>query len=518
MFSYLSLDQIVLLFLGSILVLLAIIIFLFSRREILTLIALFSGIIVLGFFMASLDPFLNSWDEQYHALVSKNLLTNPLKPVLYQTPLLPYNYQNWTYNHIWLHKQPLFLWQISASIKLFGVSTLSVRIPSIIMHAISAIMIYRIGKITSTERVGFIAALLFGVAYYFLELVSGKFPTEHNDTAFLFYVIASFWAWFEYQKTQRKFWLILIGLFSGGAILCKWLVGLLIYACWGLGNLYQIWKDGYNQKQISGFIFSLLITVFTVLPWQLYIHYHYPIEAKYENQLNTQHFFTVIENHSGDAWFHIDAIEKIYGYGDLIPFIILLGLMLYVYRLKNIQFRIVCISAILIIYIFFTLAATKITSFTIIVSPFFFLGLATLLDAFMQLTTFRYKVLTITIHTSLLAVSCLLMFNYHQIIINHEFEKEVQYSERKIKITELEQFHRISEQLTEPKSVVFYLRTSFQCHIAFMFYYDFIAYDYLPNSEEINQLVAQNFHLVVIDGPDIPDYIYESPHITVIQL
>jgi 4-amino-4-deoxy-L-arabinose transferase len=43
---------------------------------------LFIGAIGLGLFIASLDNFLVLWDEQYHALVAKNMLQNPLKPPL----------------------------------------------------------------------------------------------------------------------------------------------------------------------------------------------------------------------------------------------------------------------------------------------------------------------------------------------------------------------------------------------------------------------------------------------------
>jgi 4-amino-4-deoxy-L-arabinose transferase len=57
------------------------------------------------------------------------------------------------------------------------------------------------------------------LAYYPLELVAGRYSTDHNDLSFLFYVTASIWAWFEYQHTQNKYYLVLIGLFSGCAVL-----------------------------------------------------------------------------------------------------------------------------------------------------------------------------------------------------------------------------------------------------------------------------------------------------------
>ena len=67
-------------------------------------------ILVLGFFLrlhyAHLDPYLHAWDERYHALVAKNLMDDPLLPLLRAEPLVPYDNKAWCCNHIWVHKQP----------------------------------------------------------------------------------------------------------------------------------------------------------------------------------------------------------------------------------------------------------------------------------------------------------------------------------------------------------------------------------------------------------------------------
>jgi 4-amino-4-deoxy-L-arabinose transferase-like glycosyltransferase len=78
----------------------------------------------------STDLFLHTWDERYHALVAKHLIQHPFRPTLYDNPVLPYDYRNWTANHIWLHKQPLPLWTMAASLSLFGVHEIALRLPS----------------------------------------------------------------------------------------------------------------------------------------------------------------------------------------------------------------------------------------------------------------------------------------------------------------------------------------------------------------------------------------------------
>jgi 4-amino-4-deoxy-L-arabinose transferase-like glycosyltransferase len=92
----------------------------------------------------STDFFLHSWDERYHALVAKNLIQHPLTPTLYDNPVLPYDYRNWKANHIWLHKQPLPVWTIAASMRLFGVNEIALRLPSIILSTIGILLTFLI--------------------------------------------------------------------------------------------------------------------------------------------------------------------------------------------------------------------------------------------------------------------------------------------------------------------------------------------------------------------------------------
>jgi len=117
-------------------------------------------------------------------------------------------------------------------IKIFGVNVFGVRFASVLLHALISIIIYRLGKITINGRVGFCSALFFAVTYYPLELVSGRYATDHNDVAFLFYVTASFWTWIEYSVKKKTIWLILIGVFAGAAVMVKWLTGFIVFFCW----------------------------------------------------------------------------------------------------------------------------------------------------------------------------------------------------------------------------------------------------------------------------------------------
>ena len=100
------------------------------------LILLITGGFLLRLFVAT-DDFLHPWDERYHALVAKNMISSPFVPKLYDNPVLSYDYTNWTGNHIWVHKQPFPLWLMAASMKVFGTNEVAIRIPSLLLSTFS---------------------------------------------------------------------------------------------------------------------------------------------------------------------------------------------------------------------------------------------------------------------------------------------------------------------------------------------------------------------------------------------
>jgi 4-amino-4-deoxy-L-arabinose transferase-like glycosyltransferase len=516
---YFSDSQIIPLYV-SLIILLASILFFHIEKKKLSLVLLFLGALGLGFFIANLDHFLILWDEQYHALVAKNLTVNPFKPMLYANPLLDYDYKNWTENHIWLHKQPLFLWQIALSLKLFGYSALAVRLPSIFLHAITVLFIYRIGKIASNERIGFYGALFFALAYYPLELVAGKYSTDHNDISFLFYITASIWAWFEYHHSQNKYYLIFIGLFSGCAILVKWLVGLLIYVLWFLSIGINSKMNWTKIKSYGPMLLSLLITALVFLPWQIYIIINFPLESNYEYAYNTKHFFEPVENHSGDIWFHFRAIKEIYGSGDAIPYIYLLGIIIFLKNTNLKIYRYVILFAVIIIYTFYTMASTKMTSFCIIVSPFAFLGIASLVDAtsiFLSSSKMYSKFETL-FRPIILIIICSFLLNISKIQNYHTDWKPKDNQNREAELKEMSIIQTLKYQLGNRDYVIFNANVRLNGHIPIMFYTDYIAYNIIPTEAQIRIIQSKQYSIAILDNGDLPDYIKSKDEIVKIKL
>src|SRR5215204_2236696 len=177
--------------------------------------ALRVGLIVLAALIirvdASYQRSLHPWDERYHALVAKHLLTDPLRPTLYRAPLLPYDVHDWTANHVWLHKPPGALWLMAASMRMFGVTELALRAPSLVLSTTAVFLTFLIGRRLFDERVGVLAAGFHAVNGFLVALASGRRVADHVDTALIVSVELGIWAVVVYTATARRRWLLATG-------------------------------------------------------------------------------------------------------------------------------------------------------------------------------------------------------------------------------------------------------------------------------------------------------------------
>jgi len=494
-------------FIISAFVLLVLSIILYPRKAKLAVWVLFLCALCLGVGFASIDTFIHLWDEQYHALVAKNLAESPLTPRLYPEAPLTYNHQIWVANHIWLHKPPLSLWQMALSIKLFGANYFAVRLPSILMHAILVFVIYRMGRVLYTERIGFIAAIVFTFLNYPLALLAGLHTAEHVDIAFMFYVTLSLWCWLEYHATKRLKWLLLMGLFSGGAVLTKWLVGLLAYAGAGLVLLiYKTYRNSFlHWKHLS---MSIGVTALVVVPWHVYAFFAFPKEYAHEMAYNSKHFYSVVEQHGGDFFYYWDNLNELYGNGDFIQWLILLAVISIPFFTKNVIHAVFLLISIGTPYFFFTLAATKMMSFCVIVAPIIALVVVACIVGVVRkipyLTELPYA--RILRGLTIIFVAILLLRPY-QAMMNHKLDTKASLELRRV--YEVSQA-AIKDLLLEEDKMYALSDANFlpEEAILWMFYqHNVIAYNHSFSEEEQKHLLDEGYTIRKIEWKDNVPYL-----------
>ncbi|MEI6455907.1 MAG: glycosyltransferase family 39 protein [bacterium] len=482
-------------------------IFLFLRKRIpLSLFFLLIAGAILRFLIAGLDPFLWTWDEQYHALVAKNMTGNLLKPVLISDPVLDYDFRAWKENHIWLHKQPWFLWQITLFFKIFGISEYILRLPTVIMMSILILVIYRIGSIVANRETAWFGAFLYSFSYFFINFISGAIPTDHNDAAFIFYVSLSIWAWVEYTNSEKRRWLFWIGLFAGIAVLNKWMVGLLVFAGWGSVILTCSPKEEWfiKFKQLT---FSLLVTLVVALPWQIFILTTYPTESMFEFRFNMEHVFKVVEGHHEAWWYHFSLLSQQYG-GIVVLFIILPGMYYLVKQIHFKSYRIALLIYLVVTYLFFTVAATKMPMFCTIVGPMIFLALGGFLkkctDILNRLLPSPISFLTLLILISLLGVFYL---QINRIDTEHSVRSAYWKKVRDDAILD----KVMAEKLPSNDYVVF--NCGGHNSTMFMFYTGITAYCFYPDQKQYNNLKQRKIKIATFADKDLPAYLAEDPEV-----
>jgi 4-amino-4-deoxy-L-arabinose transferase len=331
-------------------------------NERLAIVLLVFGGLGLRFFVAS-DFFLHSWDERYHALVAKNMMDAPFRPMLYAEPIMGCNYKDWTHSHVWLHKQPLPLWSMAMSMKTFGVNEIALRLPSIVLSTFGIWLTHDLGKRMYSISVGFFSAFLFAIHGLILEIGSGRVATDHVDLFFLVFILLAVWSAKVYSTNKTIYWNLLCGFAIGLAILTKWLPALVVLPVW---LLFQIKEEGWNVKTIFiRFLPLLFVIILVSVPWQLYIQHMFPLEYAWESSFNMKHITQTLENRGGEFYYHFDKMRMTYGEIVYIPFIWFVFITLKSKKIDNWALLVWLI----IPYIFFSIAKTKMQGYTLFTAP-----------------------------------------------------------------------------------------------------------------------------------------------------
>lgn len=449
-----------------------------------------------GLHCVLLDEFLNVWDEQYHALVAKHLSKNFLTPRLLDNSYLNCQYgQGWVNNTIWFHKQPLFLWQMAISIKLIGNTEFAVRFPSLIMFVLTSIVHYKITLLLFKRQIAFFSTLLFSYSYFILDYLTGFYPSDHNDVAFLFYLYLSIYLFQKYLTKQKLSMALLIGFAVGLAVLCKWLIGLFIFLPWLLHLIINKRIDRISG--IRHFFISLIFSAVVFSPWQLYGIIKYKTEYLNSMKSNTDHIFQCLEGHCGDYFFYYQALHEQFGQGVLIPIIFILSVVILIIFSKSISIRLLFISLFVSFYTFFTLIKTKMLGYVIILVPFYWTSLVFIIQLFTKkITDKSSQIVKLRLLDLLILLLPLFALNYGTMNKHHGLIEKGRIYANKRRIEEKNFFRRLT--VKEKNTLIFSTRFSYNGHIAAMFYSDYQVYNYVPDKEQLKELKKNNIKYLIL--------------------
>jgi 4-amino-4-deoxy-L-arabinose transferase-like glycosyltransferase len=444
----------------------------YSRNNVpLALIIVMLCGLLLRIYTAS-DFHLHPWDERYHALVAKNMMDSPLRPMLYENPLMHYDFRNWATNQIWVHKQPLPLWSMALSMSIFGVNEIALRLPSIILSTLGIGITFYIARFLFNNRVGIITAFLFSIHGLIIELTAGRVATDHIDIFFLFFIELSVLLAIKFFQSEKGFYNVLCGVSIGLAILTKWLPALIVLPIWLLLAMHS--KPFILKKTAYDFLLLCFVIALISVPWQIYIFNAFPLEAAWESSYNSKHLSEALENHGQPFYYHLDKLRIVYGE------LIYLPMIWFFYKsYKNPRpERLMLGIWILIPFLFFSIANTKMQAYTLFTAPAIFIVTALFWEyLYAYRDRFKYKGFIIGVLILLIALP-----------VRYTIERIKPFTIRNRNPQWAQELRALGRHVNN-ETVVF----NAEHPIETMFYTDCVAYPGIPDSLILSNISQEGY-------------------------
>lgn len=306
----------------------------------------------------------------------------------------------------------------------------------------------------------------------------------------------SVWVWLEHVRKPSAWKALAIGLLSAGAILTKWYVGGLVFLPFGLWVLF----NGFRGTDVKYFGIAALAAAIPVGAWLLHITRWFPAEAAFEWSFKSTHFSIPVDGHRGSNWFHFDII------GELVPplawWLVLPAMLWLVWRTRSLPHRLLLISFLVSVHLFFMLAQTKMVCYTMVLLPFYSIAMANLMaDMAARIPRAMVSKLALGLATMVL---CYLSLDLPRIRARHSVHESdlVDVRWRKQNLAVMADFPRLKEFMARsPKPIIFNLPLNH--HLRFIFTYGIEAWRKPPAQEDLLRLRAKGYTVFVLqDGAD----------------
>lgn len=315
---------------------------------------------------ASWQSSLHPWDERFHALVARNLVDHPLKPMLYARPALPYDYRDWAANHVWLHKPPLAMWTMAASLGAFGRNTLALRLPSVVVGVTTVLLTAAIGAHVFGRSVGLLAAGYGAVNGFLVSLVSGRRVADHVDTMLIACIAVGVWIAISGSRRSSRATTIGVGVALGAALLAKAWPAFIILIVAGVAW----WGERRPSQVLRRLAAVMLIAMAVAGPWIVYATIAFPEESRWSSAFMLRHLSETVDNSGGSWWSHTVDAPRFFGELVWIP----VAWFLWRAGGRASPPHRALAAWIVVTYAVFSAAATKMPNFVMIAAPAVFVA------------------------------------------------------------------------------------------------------------------------------------------------
>ncbi len=309
--------------------------------------------IIIFLFFASFEIIFNNlgsstffdWDESHYGEVALEILKS----------------NNWivlTYGGQpdLIAKPPLGAWLIATSFKIFGVTEFALRFWSALFGVATIILVYFFGKEIENECTGLYSALFLLTSVGFIGYHGAR--TGDFDVILTFFITLSLYFFYLSHKRGNRRFLIGTAAAIALAVLVKGPIGLFPVVIIGIYLVYfkSLKKDLLNKETLYAFLFFCIL-ILPLLAYR-YLKGKEYFESVFEYDV-VKRFIEPVEGHVGDSLFYFNTL--FYSYGELF-FILIILVFLYsiLLMVKQNKPASLFVIWIFVIFIFFTIAKTKI--------------------------------------------------------------------------------------------------------------------------------------------------------------
>ncbi|MDZ8221942.1 glycosyltransferase family 39 protein [Nostoc sp. ChiVER01] len=259
------------------------------------------------------------------------------------------------------HKTPGPYWIIASFYKLFGMSDTSARLPSMIASIFSLWLVYEIGKIMLGKKLGWLAAAILSVEFFWLQYSRLSTPDIPMVLLVLLAILSLIKA--ELYLQYRYFWSFIAGLSLGlGFLVRSFMIFLPIIALFP----YLIWEHRRHHHLTNpflylGFFVGLIPTcVWLWLSWLHYGNQSFEELLKFVVQLGSEN------NYRNDRLFYLwNILLKAFPW----PFFGLLGLFL-TFRHPINRYQLILVGFPLVLFFELSLFSTRLPHYSLCLYPF----------------------------------------------------------------------------------------------------------------------------------------------------
>ena len=446
-------------------------------RAALALVVLAGGLLRLD---AGWQRPLHRWDEQFHALVARNLLADPLTPTLYRRPAIDYDFADWTKNHVWLHKPPLALWAMAASMRTFGVDAVAMRLPSITLATAAILLTCLIGTTLFDRRVGLLAASFHAVNGFVIALAAGRRVADHVDTALI--VLFELAVWLAVRGTPSTGTAVAAGAAVGLAVLAKSFPGLLVLPVILLVFArHMSWPRALARTGLAG-----AVAVVVALPWTIYTWRRWPMETEWETLYSVLHVSQLLEAATGGPLVYVQDLPRFFGELTVVSLVLS---AIWLYRRPAFLPLAIPFVWFVVPYTFFSSVATRMPAFVMVSAPAIFLLHAN------AWWTLRGGVAALA--GAKRAALWVLLVLMAATPVRYLFEPTSVLERRSRDSPAVERARGLEARLGGDDAVIFNMPGAIEA----MFYSPFTVYESLPSEEQVRRIAASG-RRVVIYQPD----------------